>query len=124
MQRPFIFHRILAILAITLSCACVQAVDENDHSKSSSLAFPKGWESWSPRAEIAPAFSLSHGTGKTGGDALRIETRDPSQFGAWKQRVDAGPGSYRFSAWYRVEHVTNELRSVITRLQWLDAKGH
>src|SRR4051812_43667591 len=93
--------------------------------QSSPVKLPEGWESWSPRSEIAPSFSVSPATGRTGSDTLKIETTDPSQFGAWKRSflLDGPPRSYRFSAWYHAEHVSNELRSVITRLQWLDAKG-
>ena len=34
-----------------------------------------------------------------------------------------GGAMYHFSAWYRAEGVADERRSVISRLQWLDAKG-
>jgi predicted amidohydrolase len=83
------------------------------------------WQPWSPRDEIAPRFSIDVKNGHGENPSLRVEARDRSQFGTWKKRVEGihGGSAYRFSAWYRADNVKDERRSVISRLQWLDAKG-
>ena len=84
-----------------------------------------GFQPWSPRDEIAPRFRTETG-GHANNPSLRIDVRDRTEFGAWKKRIEniRGGATYRFSAWYRAEDVKDERRSVIARLQWLDAKGN
>jgi hypothetical protein len=56
---------------------------------------------------------------------LKIATRELSDFGAWRStlgNVRAGQ-TYCFNAWFRTTKVDNDRRSVIARLQWLDANG-
>ncbi len=86
---------------------------------------PAGWRAWSPREEIRPRFAVARSGGRAGGGALRIETRDAADFGAWRTRIDglAGGHVWRFSAWYRGARIQNERRSVIARLEWLDRNG-
>lgn len=86
---------------------------------------PASWKSWSPREEIAPAFSVDATSGRSGGAALKIAARDVASFGAWRSSLgDVQPGqTYRFVAWFRAARVDDERRSVIARLQWLDAAG-
>lgn len=83
------------------------------------------WTSWSPRAEISPQFSFDPQGGREGRGALRITARAASEFGAWRRVIDGvAPGkSYRFNAWFRGANLANERRSVIARLEWLDARG-
>ncbi len=83
------------------------------------------WQPWTPRAEIAPRFTIEAKSGHGRTPSLRLETRDRSEFGTWKKRVDniRGGNMYRFTAWYRAENVADERRSVISRLQWLNSSG-
>lgn len=83
------------------------------------------WAPWSPRAELSPRFTIEPRAGRAGGAALRISTRDGSDFGAWRTQVEGVTGgrTYRFSAWYRARNVMYPRRSVIARLEWLDEKG-
>src|SRR6266404_7456517 len=46
------------------------------------------WTSWSPRDEIAPHFSIDSHRGRQGNNALEIQTRAASDYGAWKRRFD------------------------------------
>jgi predicted amidohydrolase len=83
------------------------------------------WKHWSPREEIAPAFSFDPNGGRDGRGALKIAARASSDFGAWRTmlgQLRAGQ-IYRFNAWYRTKDVDDARRSVIARLQWLDATG-
>jgi predicted amidohydrolase len=84
-----------------------------------------GWTSWSPRDEIMPKFSIDAKGGRSNTPALTIQSRDANDFGGWEKRFDniSGGSTYRFTTWYRAENVKDERRSVIARLQWLDAKG-
>ncbi len=86
---------------------------------------PEGWTYFSPREEIAPRFSVSAKGGRSGSGALKIMTQNSAEFGAWRTRVDglAGGRTYRFTAFYRTRNVPQERRSVIARLEWLDAQG-
>jgi predicted amidohydrolase len=80
------------------------------------------WQSWSPRDEIAPTFSQAPAAPNSA-PTLSIKTTKASDFGAWRNVLrDLRPGTvYRFTAWYRSTNVPDERRSVIARLQWLDA---
>ena len=95
----------------------------NEKDKTSTTAI---WINWSPREEISPHFSLDLRGGKTKRSALRIDTTQQAQFGAWRtQLTNIVPSkAYKFSAWYRVKNVKNERRSVIARLEWLDKNGN
>lgn len=89
------------------------------------FASEDGWTSWSPRSEIAPAFSIDRTGGRDGHGALKIEARNPREFGAWRRRVDGVvPGkTYRFTAYYRSRNVPREQQCISARLEWLDSKG-
>ena len=83
------------------------------------------WRPWAPRDEIAPKFAFDPQGGRDGGGALKITAHAPSDFGAWRstlENLQAGQ-TYRFRAWYRTHNVENDRRSVIARLEWLNAKG-
>lgn len=84
------------------------------------------WEQWSPRPDIAPLFSVEEKGGRDGGPALKISARRASDFGAWQQmHKTVSPGkTYRFTASYKADAVANEMRSVIPRLEWVDARGN
>lgn len=94
-------------------------------SQRSGNGLPEGWETWSPRPEIAPRFSVDAMGGRTGKGALKMEGRDdPAAFGAWRRRVDGIVGGrvYRFSACYRASGIPHERRSISARLVWLDGQ--
>jgi predicted amidohydrolase len=56
---------------------------------------------------------------------LKLVAERASDFGAWRRSIGdvRGGATYRFTAWYRATQMENERRSVIARLQWLDAAG-
>ncbi len=83
------------------------------------------WSNFSPRAEIAPRFSIQNRAGKSGKTALRIDTTSGEQFGGWRCRIEGiiPEQKYKFSAWYRAKGIQNERRSIIARLEWLDKNG-
>jgi hypothetical protein len=92
-----------------------------------SISIPdSAWQTWSPREEIAPIFRRDAEFGRTKAGSLNIETKGmPAAFGAWQTVVtNFTPGkTYRFEAWYRVAFVKDQRRSVVPRLQWLNARG-
>src|SRR2546423_11675351 len=61
-----------------------------------------GWTRWSPREEISPAFSMVANEGRDRDNALKLETKSRSEFGAWKLRFEdvKTNQTYRFTAWY------------------------
>lgn len=84
------------------------------------------WQTWSPREGIAPVFKRDASIGHDQPGSLLIEAGgNPAAFGAWTKAVrNVAPGStYRFSAWYRVDGIENERRSVIPRLLWMNERG-
>lgn len=119
-MKPIIF----LLLASALWCtAPAQPV-----SSPSSTAAARGhtpaaadWKEWSQRAEIAPQFEVR----ATPPYELAITARRVSDFGAWRTTVrNLQPGKiYRFDALFRTKGVENPRRSVIARLEWLDASG-
>jgi len=119
------------------ACLCWSAAKGEEHVKPIAYfhdftqakavdGLPEGWETWSPRAEIAPRFSVDPKAGWRGRGALRIEGNgNPAAFGAWRRKVEGiVPGRiYRFIACYRTEGVKHERRSISARLDWLDQNG-
>jgi predicted amidohydrolase len=85
-----------------------------------------GWTVWSPRAEIAPRFSIDDEAGRTKSGSLRIESGDnPAALGSWRRRVGdiVGGKTYRFTAYYRTRNVAHSGHRVFAQLGWLDEKG-
>ena len=84
-----------------------------------------GWTRWSPHEDLAPASSVAEMEGRSGGNALKIETKSVAEFGAWKLVVNGLKPlrTYRLTLWYRCSNVPQEKRSVAPRLEWLDAAG-
>lgn len=90
-----------------------------------SAADASAWKHWAPRDEIAPEFSFDAQGGRDGRGALKISPRSRLDFGAWRRTFDgfSTGQTYRFSAWYRTTGIDEARRSVIARLEWLDARG-
>ncbi len=87
---------------------------------------PQGWRTWSPRAEVAPVFSVDSAVGRSGAGSLRIAGGgNPAMFGAWRARVSGvvGGRTYRLTAWYRSDGLAHPHHDATARLEWLDAAG-
>ncbi|MCX8156698.1 MAG: carbon-nitrogen hydrolase family protein [Verrucomicrobiae bacterium] len=84
-----------------------------------------GWRPFTPREETRPQCRVLAEGGRSG-SALQIESGgNLAAFGGWRTEIKGlkGGAVYRFSAWYRARGVALERRSVIGRLEWLDARG-
>lgn len=111
-----------------LACAFVAAVQAQTPEPGYRFAQSQDtaqWQSWSPRPEISPEFAFDPQAGRTGGGALKIATRRPTDYGAWRRVINdlRGDRTYRFTAWYRAENIEQERHAIITRLQWVDTAG-
>lgn len=87
---------------------------------------PAGWQTWSPRREISPRFSVDPQAGRGGRGALRIDGGgNPGSYGAWQYRIQDIKGGryYHLVAYCRAAGVANERRSVSVRMLWFDSKG-
>lgn len=104
---------------------------------------PAGWQSYSPRPELAPRVWVEKCTEKemmgpekadpkplkplaaTGSWILGIAAQGhPSPDGRWICRVPVQPGNfYRFRADWQAEDVEHPVRSVVVRIGWEDARG-
>src|SRR3954449_6305921 len=84
-----------------------------------------GWDPFAPRDEIAPECTWDAKGGRSGKGALKISTQDATKFGGWKRTFNdiEGGKTYRFTAWYRPEHIKYERKSIVARLEWLDDRG-
>jgi predicted amidohydrolase len=119
--------RRLVLLGMILFAGVARAAEtrSSQEIRFTSESEAASWQRWAPRDEIAPQFSFDGHGGRNGRGALKIETRASSDFGAWRGMLrDVRPGqTYRFNTWYRATGIENERRSVIARLEWLDAGG-
>lgn len=114
---------ILAVVGSGAASAVASPVPRDD--RFAVAADAAAWQEWSPRSEIAPEFSFDARGGREGRGALKIAARNRIEFGAWRRSFTgfrAGQ-TFRFNAWYRATGLENERRSVIARLEWLDATG-
>jgi predicted amidohydrolase len=88
--------------------------------------YPDGWEPWSSQPALTPRLLLEPSTGRSGSIALGVQGMGSLGLCAgWSRRIsDIQSGkAYRFSAFYRAEHVPDERRSIVASLQWFDAAG-
>jgi predicted amidohydrolase len=85
-------------------------------------ATPKGWQTWSPVAELRPAQDV---VDVPGGKALRVVSHDFASFGKWLAAgIAVHPGhGYRFEVLFKAEGVSDETGSVGTMLSWYDIAG-
>jgi len=86
---------------------------------------PANWSSWSPREEIAPAFTFNPDAGADRKGAWTIEAdQREGLYGCWKGEFAVQGGKpHRFSALYRAKGVHDENQSIIARVLWRDAEG-
>jgi len=84
-----------------------------------------GWTTYAPREEIAPKFSTSPTGGPDNQPVLVIQSDTRQGLdGAWKRTFPiTGGRQYQFSALCRYENVALPRRSVLIKLDWLNAKG-
>ncbi|HEX4793491.1 MAG TPA: carbon-nitrogen hydrolase family protein [Humisphaera sp.] len=111
-----------AAAGIALTALDGVARSEESIAAASPLA---GWSNGCPRAEVSPQFTMEPAGGPSGTPCLSI-TADAREGldGYWKKSFPVTGGTtYRFSALYRETDVAVPRRSVVTKLDWQDAKG-
>jgi predicted amidohydrolase len=84
---------------------------------------PPGWHTWSPRDEIAPAFSFVSNGGSDGKGAWVIEAdQREGLMGCWQCEIPVQGGRvYHFSTLYRAHGFHDERQGVVARILWRDA---
>src|SRR2546425_12440792 len=97
--------RMISLLAPALLAAAAAATSEGAKPVASFRDFdkvkqvgglPEGWQTWAPRPEIAPRFSVAAKSGRRGGGALRIDgVGKPAAYGAWQRRIGGGGAGRR-----------------------------
>lgn len=86
-------------------------------------AAPSNWLTWSPREEIAPAFTYSAGVDGKGSWVIETDARE-GLMGCWQGEFPVQGGKdYHFSALYQAHGVKNESQSVVARVLWRDEQG-
>jgi predicted amidohydrolase len=107
-------------------CANVCASESPAGAVLNPAEFPNDkWTTWSPRAEIAPKFDMDVKGGRHGSKALRIQSENESHHGGWTTElkgIEEGK-TYAFSGWVRAKNIPHPTRSIISKLEWLDADG-
>src|SRR5688572_29365924 len=86
---------------------------------------PEGWQTGSPRKEIAPTFHYSAKGGRAGTGAFVIETdhRDGLD-GYWTKSFPVTGGKYyEFDAWRRLEGSAWPQQSGAVDIRWVDSDG-
>lgn len=109
----FPFMRSLHLLRFALLFLSIFAIDVVH------AAAQENWHTWSPRPEIAPAFSEN-------GKGIRIIETDAREglIGCWQGEFPVQGGKvYRFSAEYQARGVKNEVQSIVSRVLWRDSQG-
>lgn len=96
-----------------------------DFSGSGPAGTPKGWQAWSPRAELQPRCYVDSTEFRSQPNALAISGNGNAvEYGGWSYVASAiqPRNHYRFTAHYRTRDVSNEQLRVVARLDWLDAR--
>jgi len=83
------------------------------------------WTPAAPRDELRPGFVTAESGGPAGEPCLVIRTDGrPGLDGCWKKTFPITGGTpYRFSTRFLAKNVDLPRRSIMARLDWLDAKG-
>ena len=86
---------------------------------------PDGWQTGSPRQEVAPAFRYDSKAGRSGTGAFIIETDAREGLdGYWTQTIPVTGGKfYEFDAWRRLNGAQWPQQSGGVDIRWTDAKG-
>ncbi len=85
-----------------------------------------GWERWSQREQSSPElFTAAEPSLGASGSLGLTGASNNSAHGGWRRVVQGvEPGTwYRLRAWYTAENVPYPRQQVLSRLEWLDAKG-
>ena len=84
-----------------------------------------GWHTWSPREEIAPAFSQNAKSGSDGKGTLVISAdQREGLMGCWQNEFPVQGGKvYHFSSLYKAKGFKDERQGVVARVMWRDANN-
>jgi predicted amidohydrolase len=108
------------VLLFCLLTGCLLCAGKENQSDSA----PPGWQTSAPREELRPAFAYESrgGHDSNGCFVIRSDAREGLD-GAWTKtfRVEGGK-YYRFSALYQARSVQLPRRSVVAKVDWLDAQ--
>ena len=117
---------IVATVVLSGGLRAAEPASPARHEAKDAAAVPDGWETYAPRAEMAPRFRVEKPAGAglqaywlgmsgQGGRALD---------GRWLRKVPVTAGKhYHFSAEFRAANVAEPIRCVLARVVWLNAKG-
>lgn len=114
-MKTHTLHRVIGGVLVQLLCGPVLADGQT----------AEGWSPASPRAEIAPAFSVEPQGDRDNGARLviRADGREGLS-GLWQKTLPVKGGQhYRFTAFRRVERVPIPRRSAYARIVWQDDAG-
>jgi predicted amidohydrolase len=89
---------------------------------------PSAWNTWAPRAEIAPRTfvdKIHYRTHAEPGSLAISGNSNPAAYGGWEYVArGVAPGKwYRFVGYYRQQGVSNERNQVLARLEWKRGNG-
>ena len=109
---------------LVLSCLCGVGLPAASRSTAAE-GDESGWQSSSPRPEIAPRFHREAKGGHDGSYRLIIEQSDVAgQHGWWRRSFDIEGGKwYRVTAWRQVARLEHPRRHALMRVLWQDAHG-
>jgi predicted amidohydrolase len=111
-------------MQLVLAVILVSALSGN--GAAADKAAPEGWESYSPRAEIAPRFDVvTPRDGSAAAYYLQMSGQgNPATDGRWLRKVPVTAGKhYCFIAEFRAWGIPRPSRSLLARIVWLDAAG-
>jgi predicted amidohydrolase len=111
--------------SLFVSCALGAIAMPGEKASGNSAGVPAGWQTESPRDEIRPAFAFEPEGGANGKECFIISTDTREGLdGCWKRSFPVTGGkAYRFSAFYKATSVALPRRSVLAKIDWLDAKS-
>jgi predicted amidohydrolase len=133
-------HVVTAALCVLWSVAAAPAAEEEPMSQpehptvlfqssftgTPPAGLPPGWESWAPREEIAPRWSVDASVSRGKGYSLRADSNGLTGcYGMLSYTVRGiEPGAwYRLRGYYRAQDVADEKLRVYARTYWVDVRG-
>lgn len=118
--------KLLAVILITGALAAAPMRLHETGFAAGPNGVPEGWQTWSPRAEIAPRTFLDPVHFRSKSASLAISGAGiAAEHGGWERTVNGvEPGTwYRFSAYYRCSGVPHESLQILPRVDWKGAQG-
>jgi predicted amidohydrolase len=113
------------VLLLILCGLSAYAKDIAPIKPTAGIKVPEGWTTSAPREEIAPQYAVENAVDHKSESHLVLRSGDnPGVDGCWKKTFSVEGGKYyQIETSYKANNISSPRKSVLAKLDWLNAKG-